>query len=278
MTPETSVGNAFAGHGSGHPFLALLALAGLLAGLTGGCRQRDRPAERRPRPARAPDRVAVPATCFLRGSPAGPAPAHEQPQRRVCLSAFGIDRGKVTRRQYHTCVAAGRCSRAAYGTRPGHADPELPVVGVSWQDAAAYCRFTGGRLPTEAEWELAACGTDGRTYPWGSAAPTCDRVHFQGCAPAHLHRARERPGNVGPLGTEEMVGNAWEWIADAWAADAYASAPERDPRGPAQGEHRVIRGGSYVDSADYLRCRARYHWKPDARLVDVGFRCAHGAH
>jgi formylglycine-generating enzyme required for sulfatase activity len=102
--------------------------------------------------------------------------------------------------------------------------------------------------------------------------PTCETVHYKGCSPKHLLPIGQRSPK-GPLGTVGMVGNAWEWIADWYAKDYYARAPEKAPRGPATGTRRVIRGGSYYDPPHCLRCRSRYHWKPGARLTDVGFRC-----
>jgi len=219
--------------------------------------------------------IHIPGTCFQMGSGAGQGQPEERPRHEVCLDAFSIERHKVTHQQYARCVAAKRCRPpASRGWDVKYRRPRAPVVGVSWEDARAYCRFLGRRLPTEAEWELAACGTDGRTYPWGEDPPSCDFVHFKGCSPKRPLDVERALKNRGPLGTRGMVGNVWEWIADRYAANAYGNHARRNPQGPTMGLQRVIRGGSFVDPATFLRCRARYHWKPGARLIDVGFRCA----
>lgn len=216
--------------------------------------------------------VAIPAGPFVMGG--GDEP-DEQPRRTVVLSAFAIDRDEVTRAEYFECVRAGAC-RAAADARPEDATSRLPVTHVSWLDADAYCRFAGKRLPTEAEWERAARGTDGRIYPWGDA-PDCARANWgnydgEGACPQNPGR----PVEVGAYGgaIHDLAGNVWEWVADWYDADYYRRAPARDPRGPRRGERRVVRGGACCSMFGLPRASNRLAFPPSYRDDDLGFRCA----
>jgi formylglycine-generating enzyme required for sulfatase activity len=221
------------------------------------------------------DRVVVPAGPSKQGSTKGEE--DERPERMVVLKAFAIDRTEVTRAAYGACVAARHCKaprNAAAGKAPpvadtgaSEADPQLPVTGVSWADAQAYCRFAGGRLPTEAEWEKAARGPDGREYPWGDE-PDCARANwgsFEGEGPC-AGRNPGRPTPVGryPTGASvygalDLGGNVWEWVADKYDED-----PTR----------RVVRGGSCCSYFVGPRAANRNAWAPEHRDGDLGFRCA----
>ena len=218
-------------------------------------------------PARA-DRVAVPAGPFTRGSAHGDD--DERPVRSQALPAFAIDRTEVTRMAYSACVAAGRCKSvpADFSGAPG-SDGYLPVTGVSWFDARDFCRFAGARLPTEAEWEKAARGTDGREFPWGSDA-LCDRANwgdFDGegpCAgqnPGFPVAVGRYPGGASPYGALDMAGNVWEWVGDRY---------DEDPK------RRVVRGGSCCSYFVPPRAANRNAWAPEYRDGDLGFRCAGG--
>jgi formylglycine-generating enzyme required for sulfatase activity len=229
-----------------------LAAALLLAAM--GCR-RDRPAD---------DRVLVAGASFQMGCDPARDPScadTEQPAHRVTVAGFRIDRTEVTERAWAACVAAGSCARPAAGFDPERT-PLRPVTFVGWADAAAYCRFRGARLPSEAEWELAARGTDGRIYPWGDAAPTCELAHTRRCGetPADVGG---RPGGASPLGALDMAGNVDEWVADAYAP--YGG-------GPSDGSQRVARGGAY--DAWHSRSTARNALAPGYRDGWLGFRCA----
>jgi len=211
------------------------------------------------RPAR--DRVTVPGGPFTQGSTRGEE--DERPARKVTVKTFAIDRTEVTRAAYAQCVDAGKCRAPA----PAEGDANFPVTGVDWNDAQAYCKFAGARLPTEAEWEKAARGTDGREYPWGNDAD-CGKANwgsFEGegpCAgknPGRPVAVGSYPAGASPYGALDLGGNVWEWVADKYDAD------------PAR---RVVRGGSCCSFFVGPRAPNRNAWAPDHRDADLGFRCA----
>jgi formylglycine-generating enzyme required for sulfatase activity len=216
-------------------------------------------------PAGHPARVPVPAGTFTQGSTRGEE--DERPVRKVTVKAFAIDRTEVTRAAYARCVQAGRCRPVAAVAGDEALSAELPVTGVDWSDAQVYCKFAGGRLPTEAEWEKAARGTDAREYPWGNDAD-CAKANwgsFEGegpCAgknPGRPVAVGSYPGGASPYGALDMGGNVWEWVADKYDADA---------------ERRVVRGGSCCSFFVGPRAANRNAWAPDHRDADLGFRCA----
>jgi formylglycine-generating enzyme required for sulfatase activity len=214
----------------------------------------------------AVSRVLVPAGPFVRGSTRGDE--DERPVRTQALAAFAIDRSEVTRMAYATCVGARRCNPVpAHLAGPSGSDGNLPVTGVSWFDARDFCAFAGGRLPAEAEWEKAARGSDGRTFPWGEEAQ-CDRANwgnFDGegpCAgqnPGFPVAVGRYPEGTSPYGAVDMAGNVWEWVADRY---------DEDPR------RRVVRGGSCCSYFVTPRAPNRNAWAPEYRDRDLGFRCA----
>lgn len=201
----------------------------------------------------------------------------------VLLGDYAIDRTEVTVADYSRCVAVGRCAPPpveAGGRR--FVRPELPQVLVSWNEALAYCRFRGGRLPTEAEWERAARGPGGRRYPWGEVF---DRHRLNGGRFA-LDPFETRDGFVElapvgsflsgatPDGIHDLAGNAEEWVAD-WYAPEYPEATEVEPQGPTGGDEKVVRGGGYGHGAAWVRGAARSKDVPSARRAWRGFRCAY---
>ena len=194
----------------------------------------------------------------------------EYPAHQVTLAGFELDRVEVTQAAYAKCVQTHKCTALASG--PVAASPSLPVTGVSFAQAQAYCAFRGKRLPTEAEWEKAARGTDERVYPWGTHVPDCAIANWSLCG--GQSRAAAGLAGASPYGAADLAGNVWEWVADFYAPDYYDQSPAADPQGPASGGTRVIRGGSFQTGPDLLRASARAWVDPSATYDSVGFRCA----
>lgn len=219
--------------------------------------------------------VAVPGGPFVRGSANDDEDARpeEQPQQKIELGAFYIDRNPVTVADYKAYLDATGQSPSPEWEEFNDVQnaPEQPVVYVNWKDAKDYARWAGKRLPTEAEWEKAARGADGRTYPWGDEPPTEERAHFDADQPDPVGA---RKAGASPWGVHDMAGNVFEWVLDWYDADYYAKAPERDPTGPESGAKKVIRGGSFAHGPFALRCATRGRYKPGARRANHGFRCA----
>jgi len=211
--------------------------------------------------------------------------ADERPRQRVTLSrGFWLGRTEVTVGAYRRFSAVERREMPeAPELNADWSDLSWPMVHVTWQDAVDYCRWAGGRLPSEAEWEWAARGgREGSRYPWGDEAPVCRAGAVNGARfqdpPACDGRA---PGAVAAYGAngfglQDVAGNVWEWTADWYSPEAHAMAIVRDPTGPASGDHRVLRGGSTNSKAVGLRVSMRNHLHPNTRSVFLGFRCAVG--
>ena len=217
--------------------------------------------------------ILVPAGNFTMGDD------EESPRREVYLDAFYIDRYEVTTGRYARFLAATGSARPPDGWEALdlNRDDDLPVVGVDWNDAAAYCQWAGRRLPTESEWEKAARGSDGRRYPWGDASPTLDLANYQNASPdaydGGLAKVGRHPAGLSPYGVHDLAGNASEWVSD-WYSDSFPVGDVRNPKGPEAGTERVIRGSGRFDPAERLVATKRYHGTPDLRAEDIGFRCA----
>ena len=224
--------------------------------------------------------LIIPAGAFWRGSPEGVGLADERPHRRIELSAFEIDLVPVTFGDFAAFIEAGGYHARGLWTdegwqaRSAHVTgPAQPVCGVSFFEAQAYAAYTGKRLPTEAEWEKAARGTDGRLFPWGNEweEGRCSvRGHPVRAAPA----VGSFPSGASPYGAQDMAGGVWEWCADWYDAGYYASAPEQDPPGPPAGQLKVARGGAWNALPLQNRTANRNAWRPTARFSNLGFRCA----
>ncbi len=214
----------------------------------------------------------MPPGAFKMGSNEGDALARadEKPQTSVDADGFWVMRTEVTNAQYRRCVAAGACT-APNNTRwndPAYADH--PVTGVTWQQANDYTGWVGGRLPTEAEWEKACRGTAGGIYPWGDAAPTADRANFFPNTGGTMPVGSYSPQGDSPYGVADMAGNVWEWTSSQPLPYPYAAEDGReDPGGEGK---RVLRGGAWYLSADYVRCASRFSFGENYGYYDFGFR------
>lgn len=259
--------------------------------------------------------VEIPGGSFFMGSDDDDAFAFEKPAHRVTLSPYCMDRTEVTVEAYLACSKSGRCKRAAQDNKwdditeadQKNYDPlcnvrypdtraKHPINCVTWELARDYCIEQGGRLPTEAEWEFAARGSDGRRYPWGDEAPGPDRLNACGgeCSRWGKEHKLELqamyegddgfvdtapvgsfPNGSSPFGLADVVGNVWEWVGDGYAEYPEDAKDARDPRGPEAAEQRVIRGGAWNGAhASWVRPTFRFHNAPDTKSYGVGFRCA----
>ena len=304
--------------------------------LTWGCDEKDQPAKVPPKApdavqAKAPDApraapeaplptppagmVLVAAGPFWRGCKPevdGECTEPEKPGRELSLGHFFIDRTEVTVGGYKACVDAGACKTDDLATPVFEGKPQPdwawacnwgkadraghPVNCVAWEQAAAYCKWAGKRLPSEAEWEKAARGKDGRKYAWGNMeyaelarnalrmgniADEAEKRRdpewtvaagyddgFAGTAPVGSF-----PAGASPAGALDMTGNVLEWVADWYDPGYYEKAPAADPPGPSAGELRVARGGAWYGEPDTTRIGLRWP-NPTRRIVAVGFRCA----
>jgi formylglycine-generating enzyme required for sulfatase activity len=249
----------------------------------------------------------IPAGTFIMGSAEDDyaAAPDERPQHRVTLDAFYIDQFEVNVAQYaaflnqigspwngcsgfdcaYPRVLAGYTSylleedlgdgRMQYVAQAGY--NSYPANHVSWYGADAYCRRVGARLPTEAEWEYAARGADGRLYPWGNEPPDATRAVFASPSYDDLRPVNALPEGASPFGVYGMAGSVWEWTADWYAEDAYTRGDSKNPTGPETGLTRVIRGGAWPanNQADRIRAANRNSLIPAFYSATVGFRCAH---
>ena len=239
--------------------------------------------------------VLIPAGEFLMGSDKKTdrlAYRSEIPQRSVYLDAFMIGKYEVTALEYLKFVlATDRLPQLDWRYDGGNFQDTMahhPIMHVNWYDADAYCKWAGKRLPTEAEWEKAARGVDGRLFPWGSeyAGPTRANFGRTGLSGP----VRDRPERLllyppiisvdkyenalSPYGLYQTIGNVAEWVSDWYDQDYYKTAPGRNPKGPETGSQKAFRGGGWMDSTTTMRAAMRNGTDPKTKINWMGFRCA----
>ena len=226
------------------------------------------------------EQVFVPAGSFMMGSEEGDE--DEQPVHEVTLDAFWIDRTEVTNEQFQACRYTGSCQWSIFSsgssqTRDDYRYDRIfsyyPVIYVSWLDASDFCAWAGSRLPTEAEWEYAARGPEGFTYPWGNNGPSTDLLNFDANV-GDTSRVGSYPGGASWVSALDMAGNVWEWVNDRYDEEYYQNSPGGNPRGPVSGEYRVLRGGAWINDDLSARSFVRSHILRSSAVNDVGFRCA----
>jgi formylglycine-generating enzyme len=222
--------------------------------------------------------VSIPAGPFIRGTNEGGL--DEQSQRTLLLDAFAIDRYEVTNHQYQQFVDVTGHRKSGPPARYAKNMSKMlsinqPVVYVSWEDAETYCHWKGKRLPTEAEWEKAMRGSDGRLWPWGNVEQP------NGANWARVEDGHEVSAVVGtvqtdksPYGVMDGAGNVMEWVADWYGERYFTEAPEQNPPGPDHGVYRVLRGGGYATTGADIRITSRSKMVADFRDETIGFRCA----
>lgn len=215
--------------------------------------------------------VYVPPAEFIMGHDTLDAPVHN-----VTLQGYWIQQTKVTNRMFAQCVAVGACTSPTQEIGgPVYSNPDFanhPVVGVTWDQAQAYCAWTQGRLPTEAEWEKAARGINGNIFPWGNDGPACDLTNFGYCTGATSEVDAFENG-ASPYGLYDMAGNVFEWVGDWYSETYYTAAPLANPTGPESGQYRVIRGSSF-ESLEQVPSAFRHYGAQVYHSRDLGFRCA----
>ncbi|MEE4312306.1 MAG: SUMF1/EgtB/PvdO family nonheme iron enzyme [candidate division KSB1 bacterium] len=247
---------------------------------------------------KTPPMVYIPAGEFVMGSRPGEGDGDEHPEHTVYLDAFWMDTYEVTNAQFAQFLTDGNAHRynaemqildngdGSYSPIEGFENH--PVVFVSYSDADAYARWLGKSLPTEAQWERSARYNDHRIYPWGDllesnianywrSGDPCD-MNETGTTPVGYydgsnHNGYQTKDGKSFSGIFDLSGNVWEWCLDWYKDNYYGSSPVENPTGPADGLFRVIRGGSWVDEAYYLRAACRSYRLPDASSAHVGFRC-----
>ena len=194
----------------------------------------------------------------------------EQPVHTVYLDGYWIDKTEITNEMYRNCWWNGPCLRPERADSNTHFKyffydefANYPVVDLRWSSAETYCSWAGRRMPSEAEWEKAARGTDGRAYPWGNENPKDSLLNFNHPLGGDTSLVGYYLSGASPYGALDMAGNLTEWVADWYAADYYANSPSSNPTGPVSGENKVLRGGSWYSDVYEVRSADRHYTEPE---------------
>ncbi|HEY7167059.1 MAG TPA: formylglycine-generating enzyme family protein [Candidatus Binatia bacterium] len=226
---------------------------------------------------KTPEMVIVPEGFFWMGSESGQE--NERPRHRVWVDEFGLGKFPITNAEYKIFVEGGHAAPPPFWSEPMFSDGDQPVVGITWDEAVAYCAWlcerTGKnfRLPSEAEWERAARGgREGALYPWGDEPPAERRD--MGCDSKTGGPARVGINPPNDFGLHDMSEGVHEWCGDYYGYDYYRDSPEKNPQGPCSGRRRASRGGSWRHHVKFSRCAARSSLPPSFKYADYGFRVA----
>ncbi len=215
--------------------------------------------------------VYVPPSEFVMGNDGFDAPVHN-----VTVDGFWIQQTKVTNRMYAQCVSVGSCLTPTQEIGgPVYSNPDYanhPVVGVTWDQANAYCAWSLGRLPTEAEWEKSARGLNANIYPWGNDEPACDILNFGYCS-GRTSEVDAFTQGASFYGVYDLAGNVFEWVADWYDQAYYQNSPAVNPTGPESGQYRSIRGSSFETDPDQAASAIRHYGAQAYHSRDLGFRC-----
>jgi len=222
--------------------------------------------------------VYVPEGVFFMGSNRNPT-AKEYPMHSVYLDAFWMDKVEITNAMYLKCLRSNKC------TTPSSDNIQYekwiyrdhPIVYVTWDQAVIYCLWADRRLPTEAEWEKAARGTDGRMYPWGNDFPNPRLANFSDNLIHESVSSFRYPLGASPYGVLNMAGNVREWVADWYDPNYYVSSPSANPKGPETGFERSLRSTSYNEDGREINITTRLRHEPESAGLSRGFRCAENA-
>lgn len=227
--------------------------------------------------------VYIPAGSFMMGASEENLQAMfwDKPAHEVVLDAFWIDKYEVTNDQFAKCVATGYCvqprllSSQTQTEYYGKADfADYPVIYVDWNQASYYCNWVGKRLPTEAEWEKAARGTDSRIYPWGNNGDPANLMNVDRLQDGDTEKVGSYPDGASPYGVLDMGGNVWEWTADLFDKDYYTYSPTENPTGSSEGQIHAVRGLSWAYVFPNKLITTRNKADAYTYTYDLGFRCA----
>lgn len=221
--------------------------------------------------------------------------SNQKPMHEIYLDSYFIDKTEVTVADFREFIRDGGYKKEEFWTKegwqylqkqeqkpyvvtpeslnkPGRNNLRQPISGICWYEADAYARWAGMRLPTEAEWERAARGLDGRIYPWGNEMDMA-RLHYIMPATYRVGRVGDFPTGASPDGVLDMAGSLWEWVFDWFDEDYYSHSQRENPTGPVIGTEKGLRGGAWGPNRLQWKSTYRYSEKPDVRRFDIGFRC-----